>query len=152
MQGHFGGYKLSLLWKREVAYVMATRLLARRSLNRVLCTVLCVIWRRYINWHSVDDGWINEYGELAEWYWRGESVVLEERALSIRNPHSTKRWIESGRPRRQVGNWLPQPWHGQLCCDPRQGARDLSLLGNAQTGSGVLPSSCSVVTGVPAAG
>ena len=63
MQGQFSGHKLPLLWKqREVACVMATKLLARRSMNRVLCTVLYVIWRRYINWHSAGDGWINESG------------------------------------------------------------------------------------------
>jgi len=29
--------------------------------------------------HSVGDRWVNEYGAMAEWYWHGNTEVLEEK-------------------------------------------------------------------------
>jgi hypothetical protein len=92
---------LLFLWTRAPQQMLRTH----RSLKAYCAT----LW-----WRSVFS-FFPSNGEPVEWNWQGKTEVLGGKPVLVPlcQPHIDWPGIKPGPPRREAGDWPPEPWHGQ---------------------------------------
>jgi hypothetical protein len=63
--------------------------------------ITCVIWSRcqFLQWYTLGECWVNEYGTLVDWHWQGTSQYWGDISHSATVSSTNLNWTDEARTR-----------------------------------------------------